>query len=93
MAKFWPSCAKHFSNERKTFPNFSRGRQKTENLRKIIVLTLMESKNHLDFQRLWELVMIRSSSEAMRETVGSIMGQHCAKSCYEDPDNFSKISI
>ena len=55
--------------------------------------TLMESKNHLEFQRLWELVMIRSSSEAMCETVGSIMGQHCAKSCYVDPDNFSKISI
>jgi hypothetical protein len=93
MAKFWPSCAKHFCNKRKTFPNFSRDRQKTENLHKIIVLTLMESKNHLEFQRLWELVMIRSFSEAMCKTVGSIMGQHCAKSRYEDPDNFSKISI
>ena len=23
-------------------------------------------------------------------TVGSIMGQHCAKGCYLDPENFSK---
>ena len=34
--------------------------------------------------------MIRSSSEAMCETVGSIMGQHCAKGLYLDPENFSK---
>ena len=45
---------------------------------------LMESKNHLEFQRLWKLVMFQSSSQAMCETVGSIMGQHCAKGLYLD---------
>ena len=50
----------------------------------------MESKKHLEFQRLWELVMIRSSLKAMYETVGSIMGQDCAKGHYLDPENFSK---
>ena len=34
--------------------------------------------------------MIRSSSEAICETIGSIMGQHCAKSRYLKPDNFNK---
>ena len=34
--------------------------------------------------------MIRSSLKAMYETVGSIMGQHCAKGHYLDPENFSK---
>ena len=51
---------------------------------------LMESKNHLEFQRLWELVMIRSSSMAICERVGSIMGQHCAKGHYLDSESFSK---
>ena len=31
-----------------------------------------------DFQKLWKSVMIRSSSEAICETIGySIMNQHC----------------
>ena len=34
--------------------------------------------------------MIRSSSEAICETVGSIMGQHCGKNRYLTPENFSK---
>ena len=46
-----------------------------------------ESENNLEFQKLWELVMIRSSSEA---TVGSIIGQHCGKNRYLTPENFSK---
>ena len=49
-----------------------------------------ESENHLEFQKLWELVMVRSSSEAICETVGSIMGQHCGKNRYITPENFSK---
>ena len=49
-----------------------------------------ESENNLEFQKLWELVMIRSSSEAIYETVGSIMGQHCGKNRYLTPENFSK---
>ena len=49
-----------------------------------------ESENNLEFQKLWELLMIRSSSEAICETVGSIMGQHCGKNRYLTPENFSK---
>ena len=30
----------------------------------------------LDFQRLWEIVMIRLTSEAICETFGSMMGSH-----------------
>ena len=44
----------------------------------------------MEFQKLWELVMVRSSSEAICETVGSIMGQHCGKNRYLTPENFSK---
>ena len=32
MAKFWAKLCKHFSNVRKTFPNFSRSRQKSEKI-------------------------------------------------------------
>ena len=53
----------------------------------------MESKKHLEFQRLWELFMIQSSPEAMCETVGIIMGQHCAKGRYLDPENSSQIDF
>ena len=34
--------------------------------------------------------MIRSSSEALCETVGSIMNQHSGKNRYLEPENFSK---
>ena len=34
------------------------------------------SKDFLEFQKLWEIVMIRSTSEAICETVGSMMNQH-----------------
>ena len=33
-------------------------------------------KEYLDFQRLWEIVMIRLTSEAICETIGSMMGSH-----------------
>ena len=46
--------------------------------------------NYFSFQKLWELVMIRSSSEALCETVGSIMNQHSGKNRYLEPENFSK---
>lgn len=47
------------------------------------------SQNCLDFQKLWECVMIRSTSEAMCETVGSIMKQHCSKNRHLEPEFFS----
>ena len=42
-----------------------------------------------DFQKLWEIVMIRSSSEAICETVGSIMNQHCGKNRHLEPKYFN----
>ena len=48
-----------------------------------------DNDSHLKFQRLWELVMIRSNSEAICETVGSIMNQHSGKNRFLTPENFS----
>ena len=31
------------------------------------------------FQKLWEVLMIRVTSEAICETAGSMMNQHCGK--------------
>ena len=42
-----------------------------------------------DFQEIFEICMIRSMSEAMCETVGSIMNQHSGKNRYLDPAYFS----
>ena len=33
-------------------------------------------EEYLDFQRLWEIVMIRLTSEAICKTIGSMMGSH-----------------
>ena len=49
----------------------------------------MESEDYLDFQKLWEAVMIRSTSEAMCETVGSMMNQHGGKNRHLEPNYFS----
>ena len=38
-----------------------------------------ESSKHSDFQKLWEVLMIRVTSEAICETAGSMMNQHCGK--------------
>ena len=54
------------------------------------VKTSKKSDSNKKFQQLWELVMIRSSSEAICETVGSIMGMHCGKNRFLKPENFSK---
>ena len=43
----------------------------------------------MPFQELWEVVMIRVGSEAMCETVGSIMVQHGAKNRILQPENFN----
>ena len=48
------------------------------------------SENCLKFQELWELIMVRSTSEAKCETVGSMMVQHTGKHRHLEPENFSK---
>ena len=48
------------------------------------------SDNCLKFQELWELIMVRSTSEAKCETVGSIMLQNTGKNRHLEPENFNK---
>ena len=48
-----------------------------------------ESAKHLDFQKLWEVLMIRVTSEAICETAGSMMNQHCGKNRFLQPENFN----
>ena len=48
-----------------------------------------KSENCSKFQELWELVMIRSCSEAICEPVGSIMNQHAGKNRHLEPRYFS----
>jgi len=47
------------------------------------------TEKNLPFQNLWENVMIRSTSEAICETVGSMMAQHGAKNHSLQPKNFN----
>lgn len=49
-----------------------------------------DNDSHLKFQVLLEFVMIRSNSEAICETVGSVMNQHSGKNRFLTPENFSK---
>ena len=48
-----------------------------------------KSENNLEFQKLFENVMIRSSSEAICETVGSMMNQHGGKNRHLEPQYFN----
>ena len=48
-----------------------------------------ESEECTEFQKLWELLMIRSTSEAICETFGSIMNQHTGKNRHLAPEYFS----
>ena len=48
------------------------------------------SDSHLAFSKFFQNLQIRTSSEAMAETVGSIMNNHSGKERYLDPVNFSK---
>ena len=43
----------------------------------------------MEFPKLFENVMIRSTSEAQRESIGSIMNQHCGKNHHLEPEYFS----
>ena len=49
-----------------------------------------ETASHRDFSKLFQNLQIRIASEAMAETVGSIMTNHCGKGRYLEPVNFSK---
>ena len=48
-----------------------------------------ESAIHSDFQKLWEVLMIRVTSEAICETAGSMMNQRCGKNRFLQPENFN----
>ena len=48
-----------------------------------------ESAKHPDFLKLWEVLMIRVESEAIFETAGSMMNQHCGKNRFLQPENFN----
>ena len=43
----------------------------------------------MEFQKLWEIVMMHSTSEAQCESIGSFMNQHCGKNCHLEPEYFS----
>ena len=47
------------------------------------------NERNLPFQKLWENLMVRSTSEAICETIGSIMVQHGAKNRNLQPKNFN----
>ena len=49
-----------------------------------------ETTSHENFSKLFQNLQIRIASEAMAETVGSIMTNHCGKGRYLEPVNFSK---
>jgi hypothetical protein len=38
-----------------------------------------ESTKHSDFQKLWEVIMIRVTTESISKTAGSMMNQHYGK--------------
>ena len=48
-----------------------------------------ESAKHSDFQKLWEVLMIRVTSEAICEIAGSLMNQHCGKNRFLQQENFN----
>ena len=43
----------------------------------------------MEFQKLWENVMLRSTCEPQCESIGSIMNQHCGKNRHLEPEYFS----
>jgi len=49
-----------------------------------------KSESHTEFSRLLQNLQIRTSSEAMAETVGSILGNHVGKGRYLDESQLSK---
>ena len=51
--------------------------------------TKSNTEKHLPFQNLWENVMIRSTSEAICETGGSMIAQHVAKNHNLQRKNFN----
>ena len=62
-----------------------------KNVHRIYELWVKETKGKFsDFQGLFEIVMIRSSSEACCETVGSIMNIHAGRNRHLEPVYYSK---
>ena len=51
------------------------------------------SDENLIFQNLWELLMIRGTSEAICETIGSMMGTHSGKNRNLLPEHFSNEMV
>ena len=43
------------------------------------VSKMLRFTKHSDFQKLWEVLMIRATCEAICETTGSMINQHCGK--------------
>ena len=83
--KYWKEC---FSLDKKAKPDMS----ELSNVHIYYenwIKSLTGSQDHKEFQKLWEIVMIRSSSEAMCETVGSIMNQACGKNRHLLPHFFN----
>ena len=50
---------------------------------------LLFMAKHSDFQKLWDVLMIRVISEAICETAGSMMNQHCGKNRFLQPEIFN----
>ena len=48
-----------------------------------------ESAKHSDFQKPWEVLMIRVNSEAICETAESMMKQHYGKNRFLQPKKFN----
>ena len=52
-----------------------------------------KSEDFSMFQKLWEILMIRSCSEAACESSGSLMGQRGGKNRHLEPENFRKEMV
>ena len=48
-----------------------------------------ESAKHSDFQKLWEVLIIRVTSEAIFKNAGSMMNQHCGKNRFLQLEHFN----
>ena len=52
-------------------------------------IQISESDDNFEFQKLWELVMIQSTSEAICETIGSIMNLHSGRNRHLEAEYFN----
>ena len=49
---------------------------------------VQSNSQYCEFQDLYQNCMIRSASEVVCETVGSMMNEHSGKNCHLNPSNF-----